>query len=149
MRLTSVRLTPDRLSACRVLWGDRSFHTPAEFESTLQTARALLESGRARGSLVIDEDGCARFFGMTLFATTSAVEQVLERPPVRLGASLLLDGSGAILDVADIAWGNASGGLTLVVCAQGYAMEEASEEDWGVLVGTLVKNSTTSTEASA
>jgi hypothetical protein len=141
MRLTSVRLTPDRLSACDALWGDRSFHTAAEFESTMQTAGALLASGRARGTLVVDEDGSARFFGMTLFATTSAVEQAIERPPVRLGASLLQDaGSGAILDVADIGRGNASGGLTLVVCAQGYAMEEATEEDWGLLVGTLVKD---------
>lgn len=140
MRLRSLRLTPDRLADCEPLWGDRSFCTAEEFASTQQTARALLASRRARGTIVIDEEGRPRFFGLTIFASTHAVEQALEDAVPRLGASLLHGPHrDAVLDLEDIGRGNASEGLDLVVCAQGYAMNGAGEDEWGALLGTLLQ----------
>ena len=140
MRLRSLRLTPERLADCEPLWGDRSFCTADEFASTQHMAKALLASRRARGTIVIDEEGRPRFFGLTIFARSHAVDHALDHAAPRLGASLLhgphRDG---VLDLEDIGRGNASGGLDLVVCAQGYAMNGADDDDWGVLLGALLQ----------
>ncbi|BCS34965.1 hypothetical protein TBR22_A41910 [Luteitalea sp. TBR-22] len=141
MRLRSVTLTPERLALCRPLWGGRSFHTDDEFEAMVRTAADLLASRHARGSLVLDETGAARFFGFTLFARTSAVDQVFAGPPEGIARTFLSEaGRGDVLDLSGIGRGNAGNGLDLVVCAQGYELADASDTEFAVVVGTLLQN---------
>lgn len=106
----------------------------------MRRARDLLRANQARGALVVDEHHRTRFFGMTVFASEAAVAKLSAGLQPRLGAALFSEcEAGAILDSRGIGRENGSGGLHMVVIAQGYDMTEATDSCWGAVVGTVLK----------
>jgi hypothetical protein len=117
-----VPLTPDHLTHCAPLWGDKRAYAPAEFARATARLAGLLQQQRALGAAILEDDQ-VRGFGVTGFVDPDVVESFLAAPHEQFGKRLLLDdslGPDVILDRRRIAEGNSRAGLQLVVLNTNY-----------------------------
>ncbi len=141
-----VQLLPEVLDAanldeCLPLWGGAGDYADGEFELLVQRVRGLLSEDRARGRLLRDDTGRVRAFGVAVFVEPAVSEALLTNAQPHVGRRLLqLDGWEArILTDPGVARGNAGDGLQAVVVNQGYDDRGLSDDDWAVLLGTLIQ----------
>ena len=134
-------LTPSNLDRCIPLWGDRAGYESSGFAQTLTRIRRLLREDRARGRIIIDEQGRPRAFGVSVFVTEPAGERLAKAPLPLIGKQLLQDPTwnSLVLGSREIARRNASGGLQMVVVNQGYDDRQLTDEGWAILLGALIQ----------
>ncbi len=123
------------------MWGDGALYPAGQLDAALAALTLLLQQQRARGTLLLDEQHRARYFGVTVFLQERAADQLVGQPQPRLGARVLAgrqDSPGPILDVPAIARGNAQGGLHMVVINQGWDMPAEDAGAWPMLMGAVL-----------
>lgn len=140
VHLSSCGLTADNLDRCIELWGDRGDYAPREFATVLDRVRRLLRDDRARASLIVDQRGKARAFGVSVFVDESTADAMAKTLHPQLGKWLLQDPNwnARILRTDDVGRRNATSGLQMVVVTQGYDDRGLSDEGWAALLGALI-----------
>src|SRR5689334_20937655 len=85
MRLAAVPLTAKNLPRCTHLWGARSDYTAEGFSHALRRITWLLSTERARGRLILEDNGRVRGFGVTVFAAPDFTDEYLAAPHPQIG----------------------------------------------------------------
>jgi DNA-binding CsgD family transcriptional regulator len=142
MRLAAVPLTAANLSGCTHLWGARSDYTDEEFAHALRRVTWLLSTERARGRLIVEDNGRVRGFGVAAFVAPDFTDAYLADPYPQVGKRILFHDRirGVVLDEQRVGRQNAGAGLDAIVLNQGFDFGGFASGARQPLLGTSVQS---------